>query len=727
MRTKLVRNGILASGLLSALLVFAPRLVYAQAAGDYQTRASGNWNSTTVWQVYSGGAWINTATPPGNTNVTIQNDHVISYNVASTTIQNLTTLGTGTLNFNAAASDSLTVSGNVTNGGVIAVVSAVGTNSHSMSVGGNFANNGTFTTSVGGGSDTLNVILNGSAAQTISGSSTTTFEGLTFSNTAATISAITHFNVNGTLTVNAGAVFSPAATIVIGGATNTITGSGTILVTRLDASNAYVGQYQFSVDTLTGMSVDYAGTGDQEIDVQVYGSLRTSGSGIKNIAGSMTVNNGVTVGAGTTLDVVGSTLTIIGSTLTVNGRLDFSNSSGVVQSSTLATTLAMGTTGEIRLVDSVGLGPAASAAFQNGTGAWNMNSLDNNGTVEYYGGTQIVTDRNYNNLILSTAGTKTWTRNADRTVNGNIAISGNAAFTLDGNFTLNVGGDWTHTSTGVFTNNTSNDGTVNFNRNGTCTLSRTGAANPYTMTFCNLTISGNTLLDTTDDFVAVPTGVTGCGNLVTNGVFRRQVSADVMNGGGTVSFSDSLTNTTTLQLTQTGGAHMGSTTVIVSGHVVNTPNSFPCGSAVLGGQPVRRYFEINPTNPTNIVATVRLHWRDAGDESNNNNPNDVTIFHCDRSTSSWTRLSGLYTRSGDIAGYNWVELPGVTTFSPFAIGGGSGAPTAASLSSFTASAETPGDTVVVPFLGFTGAFAIFGAVWLAQRSRRVKLARQMWN
>ena len=62
----------------------------------------------------------------------------------------------------------------------------------------------------------MNVTFNGGAAQTIGGSSTTTFENLTLSPTAAvTISANTNFNVAGTMTVNANATLSPAAAVQI--------------------------------------------------------------------------------------------------------------------------------------------------------------------------------------------------------------------------------------------------------------------------------------------------------------------------------------------------------------------------------------------------------------------------------------------------------------------------------------------------------------------------------
>ncbi|MBI5651850.1 MAG: hypothetical protein HZC40_15645 [Chloroflexi bacterium] len=263
MKTKLVRIGMLAVLMIAVLLVSAPNLHAAPALACTST-GSGNWNNTARWSGCGG------LVPGSADDVTIVSGHTITYDLASSTIQSLTV--NGILNFNAAASDSLTVSGAVvinSPNGAIAAVSATGTRTHTLNVGGNFTNNDTFTAV--GGDDIITVVLNGTAAQTIDGSVATTFENLTLANTSATISATSSFNVNGTMAVNANAVFSPGATVVIGGATNTINGSGIIQVTRITATADYSNQYAFGTDTLSSMTVDYAGAGNQRCN---YGHCR---------------------------------------------------------------------------------------------------------------------------------------------------------------------------------------------------------------------------------------------------------------------------------------------------------------------------------------------------------------------------------------------------------------------------------------------------------------------
>lgn len=44
---------------IALLLLSTSAITLAQSNGDYQTRAAGNWNSNTTWQVRSGGAWVN--------------------------------------------------------------------------------------------------------------------------------------------------------------------------------------------------------------------------------------------------------------------------------------------------------------------------------------------------------------------------------------------------------------------------------------------------------------------------------------------------------------------------------------------------------------------------------------------------------------------------------------------------------------------------------------------
>ncbi|HRT89647.1 MAG TPA: hypothetical protein P5257_05950, partial [Bacteroidales bacterium] len=55
--------------------------------GDYQTRATGNWNANTTWQVRVSGAWVNCApgdypgAAPGAGTVWVNSGHVVTLNV----------------------------------------------------------------------------------------------------------------------------------------------------------------------------------------------------------------------------------------------------------------------------------------------------------------------------------------------------------------------------------------------------------------------------------------------------------------------------------------------------------------------------------------------------------------------------------------------------------------------------------------------------------------------
>jgi hypothetical protein len=242
---------------------------------------------------------------------------------------------------------------------------------------------------------------------------------------------------------------------------------------------------------------------------------------------------------------------------------------------------------------------------------------------------------------------------------------------------------------------------VTFSKTGTATLSKSGVAS--TETFCNLIINDGTTLDTTDDFAAVSGGA-GCGTLTisgtqtSSGILRRQAPAQNINALNTpFTFNDALNNPSVI-ITQTAGTLMGNTPVTISAR----QTSWLCGSTSLGGLPVRRYFDISPANTSGVTATVRLYWATgSNDETNSNNVNDVRIYHCNPATSTWTRLTGSYTYGSVVSGgitYRYVELLGVTTFSPFVIGGGPGAPTAVTLSSFSAQAAGTDGGVILTWI-----------------------------
>ena len=104
--------------LLVGLLVGATN-VFGQTDGDYQTRANGDWNANTTWQVRTGGTWVNcnTGDYPGATAsagiVSILNTDNVTLNVSPTYSIGALTLQTGNrasyITF--SGSSSLTVRG----------------------------------------------------------------------------------------------------------------------------------------------------------------------------------------------------------------------------------------------------------------------------------------------------------------------------------------------------------------------------------------------------------------------------------------------------------------------------------------------------------------------------------------------------------------------------------------------------------------------------------------
>ncbi|MBM2840653.1 MAG: hypothetical protein HW412_1181, partial [Bacteroidetes bacterium] len=348
-----------------------------------------------------------------------------------------TSTGTGIITFNKAGTQTVTSTGTISNtvGFTIGATSTVDLLSD-LTVGGNWTNNGTFN------AGTSTVTFGGVATQAIAGSSITSLNNLTITNTVAGgITASTNFNVGGTLTVGAGATLIPAAAVVInsGGPVGTITGTGTIHITRTAATADYLNQYKFATNTLAGLILNYSGTGAQTINGLSFAALTISGTGTKTLDGAVTVNGALTLGAGTTLDV------------------DITGNFGLT----------------------------VAGNWVGGTGAF----TPRNGTVTLNGTAQTITGTTtFFNLTLSNSGAKTLTSLA--TVNGNLTLSGTASgttaavltiagnldvgsgtsFTVGNNITVTgtttLSGTLTHTTTGttkIFTSDVTISGTGNWN------------------------------------------------------------------------------------------------------------------------------------------------------------------------------------------------------------------------------------------------------------------------
>lgn len=536
----------------------------------------------------------------GNASMTVTNPYAIT---CSTPMFNIT-IKAAVSPFAELLNSGLTVKGSI----LIEAGASFNTLSQALSVAGNWTNDGTFTQGTG------TVTLNGTAAQTIQGASATTFHNLTITNTSAAISATTNFNVDGTgtLTVNAGATLIPDAGVVInnGGANGTITGSGTIKVSRTAATADYKNQYKLTTNTLSSMTVDYSGAGAQTVNSTVgnYGALKTSTSGTKTLEGAVTVNGGVTIGSSTTLDASASNFG-----MTVGG--DWTNNGGTF-------TPRAGT---------VTFNSTAAAQAINGTAA---TQTFNNVTVNKSGQT------------LSVAGsTTTLTLNGGLTITAGTLSAGTAT-------TINIAADWSNS--GTYTSGSSN---VVFNGSSAQTIGgsqvtsfnglKVGNSAGVTLVV-NATVTG--VLDlASGDITTGSNTLTQTGTSASNGDVVGNTKRSDLNSGTTKPFGNQY-----VQITRTAGTVVSINVNLVKGSLNNDfTNS------------VKRLYTITLTTAAGFTANLQLHYLDSELNGNTEN-NSLQLWRKDGST--WN-IQGADASGGHDFTNNWVKLTGVTQFSPWTIAG----------------------------------------------------------
>jgi len=299
------------------------------------------------------------------------------------------------------------------------------------------------------------VIMNGGIRQVISGAtSPIVFNNLTINNTLNQVVANNNITVTGTLTVNADAIFAPVATSIInnGGPAGIITGTGSIRVTRIAATADYQNQYRFSTNTLTNLTVDYAGLGNQNINLTTnHGNVSVSGSGNKTISAAVTATNvtgNISVTAAT-LDNGGfaiagnaarvfsvsndATFRLSGTSSTyptVFGTFTYGASSNVEYSGTASQTIANANYGNL-VSSSTGtrtLGTTINIAgsFTRGTNTYTITGS----TISYNGiGAQTIAAFNYNSLTIATARLSTPTITLE---SGTINVAGTMSITATG-------------------------------------------------------------------------------------------------------------------------------------------------------------------------------------------------------------------------------------------------------------------------------------------------------
>ncbi len=134
-------------------------------------------------------------------------------------------------------------------------------------------------------------------ASIVNSGGTLNFLNLTLTS-GASVTSNGSFTVATTFSLGSGATFTPAANDIISGASATLTGNGTVKVTRTSATADFNSQYTLTTKTLTNLTVDYAGASAQVISALTYYYLKMSNSAGASMSGNTTINSTLTLTTG---------------------------------------------------------------------------------------------------------------------------------------------------------------------------------------------------------------------------------------------------------------------------------------------------------------------------------------------------------------------------------------------------------------------------------------------
>jgi hypothetical protein len=439
-----------------------------------------------------------------------------------TSFNNLT-ISSGTTTLSAATTLSGTM---LLSGGILK------SNNFNLGIAGDWTNNAATTAFTAG---TATVTFNGSTAQAIGGTFATSFNHLTLSNTANTVTLAVNANVAGNLSVTSGtfdlATFTANRTAA--GGTLTVANNATL---KIGGTNSFPSNY--TTNTLVVASlVEYSGT-NQTVANKLYGNLKLSSSGgaaVKTLpATTLTIAGDLNsvVGAGTSVSFTAAANIAINGSLSLGGSCTFNGGS-----------YALG---------------VGSNWTNNGTFNGNTGTVTLSGAGASVGGSG---SQNFNNLTVT--GSSVSFSNSSMTIAGNLATSGSGSLTVAAGGTflmtgtgktidgagisvdnLDVSGSLSTTSSLQISGNLSISGSLNCTA-GTVTMSGTSSAisGSGTKSFAGLDVTGS---------VTTAVDVSISGGLTVGGSLTASSGTTTFTGSATVSGPANLYNVnlngTSLQL-----------------------------------------------------------------------------------------------------------------------------------------------------------------------------------
>ena len=507
-------------------------------------------------------------------------------------------------------------------------------------------------------SGTGTVNMNGGGKQIISGTtSPIVFNNLTINNIVDTVVSNNNINVAGTLTINATCEFSMLPTVMVNSssAAGTITGSGTVIVTRTTSTPDFQSQYKFTTNTLTSLTICYGGTGAQNINLGLnHSNITIAGSGTKTLSAAVTSTNvtgNILVSSGTldnggfamagaaakTLSVsngAGFTLSGTTSTFPTVYSISFGTTSTVTYSGSGAQTISAQSYGNLISSNSGSRTLASSGTigiyntFTPGSNTYTITSS----TIDYNGvGAQTITAFNYNNLTISNTRTGSPTITlASGTVNVagtfSITTSGVGSYSVSGN-TVNMSGATQTVPSAIAYNNltlsgSGSDVTTSVTVNGVMSMEGTASASAAITYGANATLQYNksgTFTTTNNEWPATFNGTGGV--IITNtGVITINAAKAVANTLAMVSGSSLRFNAVT---THTAGALTLAGTGQVSGTWGGTGSSATNTNSTYFGSSVTGRITIAGTTAT-WTGTTSTAWGTNTNWSTNAVPGNTT-------------------------------------------------------------------------------------------------------